>query len=44
MTDWTERGEIYTGMGQHVLLVVRSEERTETSLLELQGLEFDAVD
>ena len=41
MTDWNERGELYTGVGQHVFLVVRDGERYEESLLDFRSLELD---
>ncbi len=41
MTDWISRGDLYTGVGQHLFLVARGDERFEESLLDFRTLEFD---
>ena len=42
-TDWVEQGELYSGVGQHILLAIRDDERFEESILDVESLEFDAV-
>ncbi len=43
MTDWLERGDLYTGIGQHLWLAVRGDERFEQSLMDVRQLELDAA-
>jgi hypothetical protein len=43
MTDWVERGELYTGVGQHLWLAVRGDERFEESLMDVRQLELDTA-
>jgi type VI secretion system protein ImpE len=42
MTDWTERGELYTGLGQHLFLAMRDGERFEESLLDFRSIELES--
>jgi type VI secretion system protein ImpE len=41
VTDWVERGELFTGVGQHLLLAIRGGERYEESILDLRHLEIE---
>jgi type VI secretion system protein ImpE len=41
LTDWRERGDLYTGVGQHLFLSIRGGERFETSLMDFRHLEID---
>jgi type VI secretion system protein ImpE len=43
MTDWQERGELYTGVGQHLWLAIRGDERIELSLMDVRQLELDTA-
>lgn len=43
MTDWHERGELYTGVGQHLWLAIRGDERVEISLMDVRRLELDTA-
>lgn len=43
MTDWVEQGPFYTGVGQHVFLAVRGEERFEESILDFKKFEIEAA-
>ena len=43
MTDWQARGDLYTGVGQHLWLAVRGDERFEESLMDVRQLELDAA-
>ena len=43
MTDWRERGQLYTGVGQHLFLAIRGDERYEESLLDFRHLEIDGA-
>jgi type VI secretion system protein ImpE len=43
LTDWAERGPLYTGIGQHVFLAVRGGERYEESILGFETFEVESV-
>jgi type VI secretion system protein ImpE len=43
VTDWREQGDLYTGVGQHLFLSIRGDERIETSLMDVRHLEFDVA-
>jgi protein involved in temperature-dependent protein secretion len=43
MTDWQERGELYTGLGQHCYMAIREGEPVEYSLLDFENLEIETA-
>jgi len=40
-TDWIERGNLYSGIGQHLFLTIRGDAQAEKSILDFKTLEFD---
>ncbi len=42
VTDWVERGELFTGIGQHLFLATRGDAETQKSVLDIATLEINA--
>lgn len=43
LTEWLERGNLFTGIGQHLFLAIRGGERHEEAILDLRHLEIEGA-